>query len=124
MKFAISLLLAMSATAFCSTVAPTQKGILSHNAAPAKLDWNQVQEYILDHAVRVDALTMQLLKYEVDSGVQTWTLTDRQESDMTFRLDGPGLGWPAAKLTIEFASTEEAEEAAILILEATAGGSR
>ncbi|HMS54444.1 MAG TPA: hypothetical protein PKA27_03510 [Fimbriimonadaceae bacterium] len=85
------------------------------------LSWNEVQAYIFSHASNVDSLALSCLEFEASIGIQTWTLTDSTPKDRALK-DGPGLGWPAANVVIEFETTEEAEMAASLILEVTSGG--
>lgn len=93
---------------------------VSHRQASG-MSWEQVEAYILSHATNVDSLALSCLEFEATVGIQTWTLTDDSQKDRSLK-DGPGLGWPAANVVVEFETVEEAEIAASLILEVTGGG--
>lgn len=93
---------------------------ISHQQASG-MSWDQVEAYILSHATNVDTLALSCLEFEATVGIQTWTLTDDSQRGRALK-DGPGLGWPAANVVIEFETTEDAAIAASLILEVTGGG--
>jgi hypothetical protein len=113
-------LLAIAFTVLSTGFFPSSRAQAS---ASAGLEWSDVENYVMSHAVKADGLTVNLLHFEAVVGAKTWTVTGAQNAESQLVPDGPGLGWPAAGLVIEFSSSAEANTAASLILAVTGGTS-
>lgn len=111
-------LTSISLALLCSHVASATTNFI----APSKVSltavtWQDVTDYFATHAVSYDPTTEQALEFEAEFGIQTWTVVGTDASSI--RPDGPAIGWPRVGMTIEFATPEEASEAAALILQVT-----
>ena len=86
--------------------------------AKVSVTWEEVANYLADHAVNYDPATEDALHFEAAVGMQTWTVVG-SETAASIRPDGPAIGWPQVGMTIEFETEAEAVEAANLIIDVT-----
>lgn len=80
--------------------------------------WNNCVAFIYENSTSVSRATMARLKLEVHAGTMTWSLNPLSTAPTFALLTGGSLGWVDGEV-IEFATEEDLETAANLIITAT-----
>lgn len=123
MKTLTAILVVLSGLATPSVVIAGTYSYLAPPFAVRTTTWQDVQDYINLHGTYTDLGTEARLRTEAEAGIKTWTVTAASSNSLSKLIDGPSVGWPPARQTVQFATMQEAYTCAGLIDAVTNGAS-